>query len=504
MARAAHIARQIAAALDAVHAMGIVHRDVKPRNVMLVHGKEDVAKLIDFGLAKVPVDRVVAYQSMRPPAGYIPDGGPVARPPRRPRLDSLQDSKPRLTGVGMIVGTVAYLAPEAALGMDAVDARADLYALGLILYQMIAGRHPFDADNDAALFAQQRFTPPPPFAERAPGVLVPRALEAVVMRLLEKDPGARYPTGAAVVEALDATGVVGSGREPSPTVNEARPPRGPGAPASVPAPRSYAPVLVGAGSVAFGVLAALLFNGSSAGPRIDAAPRPTPTSAPAAVLPSAAVVAAKVAAPPPVTPSPASAARSASEPPGAGLATTAAVVAPDGDDAQNQRTLLQRSLRVRDWNGGEAVFLDLVEHEPAVFRSPEMAAAARDLAVALDREGKGDRLFDALTTRLDTAGLDVLYELVATKGKAGAALRAATVLRRHAVLARATPEMRIAFQLREASCVDKLGLLDRAASEGDGRALVVLQTQGSACFKKHNHAVQEAMTALRARLHRGQ
>ncbi len=180
------------------------------------------------------------------------------------------------------------------------------------------------------------------------------------------------------------------------------------------------------------------------------------------------------------------------------------MVAPDGDDAQNQRTLLLRALRVRDWNGGEAAFLDLVEHEPAVFRSPEMAAAARDLAVALDREGKGDRIVEALTSRLDTAGLDVLYDLVATTGRAGAALRAATVLRRRAVLARATPELRIAFQLREASCVDKLGLLDRAAAQGDGRALVVLQTQGTACFKKHNRALLEAMTTLRSRLNRGQ
>jgi hypothetical protein len=78
------------------------------------------------------------------------------------------------------------------------------------------------------------------------------------------------------------------------------------------------------------------------------------------------------------------------------------------------------------------------------------------------------------------------------------------VLRQKDVIARGTPEMRIAFALREASCVDKLGLLDRAAAEGDGRALVVLQTQGVACFRKNNRAVQEAMAALRARLHRGQ
>jgi eukaryotic-like serine/threonine-protein kinase len=145
-----------------------------------------------------------------------------------------------------------------------------------------------------------------------------------------------------------------------------------------------------------------------------------------------------------------------------------------------------------------------VAHDPSVFHEPGMALAARDLAVALDREGKGDRLFDALTNRLGSDGLDVLYDLVATKGRAGAAVRAGTVLHQKDVLARATPEMRVAFALREASCVDKLGLLDRAAAEGDGRALVVLQTQGVACFKKNNRAVQEAMTALRARLHRGQ
>ncbi len=124
--------------------------------------------------------------------------------------------------------------------------------------------------------------------------------------------------------------------------------------------------------------------------------------------------------------------------------------------------------------------------------------------MALDRIGQSDRAFDALVGRLGSDGLDVLYDLVSTKGRASAAVRAATLLRRKGVLARATEEMRIAFQLREASCVDKLGLLGRAAQEGDGRTLVVLQTQGVACFKKHNHAVQEAMAALRSRLSRGQ
>ncbi len=159
---------------------------------------------------------------------------------------------------------------------------------------------------------------------------------------------------------------------------------------------------------------------------------------------------------------------------------------------------------MRDWNGGEAAFLALAERDPAAFRAPDLALAARDLAVALDREGKGDRIFEALTARLGPAGLDVLYDLVATKGRAGAATRAATVLRRADVIARATPEMRVAFALREASCVDKLALFDRAVAEGDGRALVVLQTQGVACFKKNNRAVLTAEQALRSRLNRGQ
>ncbi len=183
-ARAVHIARQIASALAAAHAMGIVHRDVKPSNVMLVEGQRDFVKLIDFGLAKVPLDQVVGRQA-RPP-------GEATAPP------------PRITGVGAMFGTFAYLAPEAAMGMDMVDARSDLYALGVILYQMLAGRHPFDATESAALFAQHRFQAPPPLHEAAPSADVPPDLAALVMRLLAKDPEARYAGSVEVIQALDA------------------------------------------------------------------------------------------------------------------------------------------------------------------------------------------------------------------------------------------------------------------------------------------------------------
>ena len=103
----------------------------------------------------------------------------------------------------MVVGTVAYLAPEAAFGMDGVDARSDLYALGLVLYLMLAGRPPWDSVDDAALFAHQRFTPPPPFAAPTPE----RDLAALWSPLLDNlNPNSivarhalRYPLALAVV-----------------------------------------------------------------------------------------------------------------------------------------------------------------------------------------------------------------------------------------------------------------------------------------------------------------
>jgi eukaryotic-like serine/threonine-protein kinase len=175
--RAARIARELAVALLAAHDMQIVHRDVKPLNVMLLAGHEARVQLIDFGLAKVPVEHLSVAN---------------------------EDARRSLTQAGVVFGTVAYMAPETALGMRALDKRADLYALGVILYEMLAGKHPFTATEPTALFAQQRNAVPPPIAERAPGVVVPPAIERVVHKLLEKDPSARFPGARSVIAALDA------------------------------------------------------------------------------------------------------------------------------------------------------------------------------------------------------------------------------------------------------------------------------------------------------------
>ncbi|WP_438025838.1 protein kinase domain-containing protein [Sorangium sp. So ce233] len=192
--RAVLIARQLAAALDATHAMNIVHRDLKPRNVMVVEPQGDLVKLIDFGLAKVSVDEL-RRSAASPESVRAPESLPA-----------------RLTTAGVIFGTIAYLAPESALGMDFVDGRSDLYALGLIFYEMLAGKHPFLAKDPVELFNQQRSAPVPAIAEHSPGVVVPPAIEAIVRRLLEKQPRARFETAAELLAALDqacaASGIV--------------------------------------------------------------------------------------------------------------------------------------------------------------------------------------------------------------------------------------------------------------------------------------------------------
>jgi serine/threonine-protein kinase len=151
------VARQISEALSAAHAAGIVHRDLKPDNVMLVArpGEPDLVKVLDFGIAKL--GSVEAGSSSRVP----------------------------LTRMGSVFGTPEYMAPEQAAGGE-VDQRADLYALGILLYRLLAGREPFVDDDVAKVLMQQVTQAPPPL----PLALHPE-IRALVRDLLEKDPQKR-------------------------------------------------------------------------------------------------------------------------------------------------------------------------------------------------------------------------------------------------------------------------------------------------------------------------
>ncbi len=179
--RALGIVRQMLRALDHAHAAGVIHRDLKPDNIMLVErdGHHDVVKILDFGIAKVTE----------------PLSGQQA-----------------LTQAGVIFGTPEYLSPEQALG-EMVDGRADLYAAGVILYEMLVGRRPFESDDKVRIISMHLSHAPPRMRDVNPTVDVPPPLEQAVLQALEKHREYRFASATAFLQALDdaeASGDVGA------------------------------------------------------------------------------------------------------------------------------------------------------------------------------------------------------------------------------------------------------------------------------------------------------
>src|SRR5947199_2297073 len=165
--RAIIIAHDVALGLGAAHRRGIVHRDVKPQNVLV--GRDGSIKLTDFGIASV-------YKDI---------------------------NAERLTTTGMTLGTVQYYAPEQAQG-EIVSPAADVYALGIVMYEMLTGRTPFDGDTPVAVAMQHiQDLPAPPTLFNSN---IPPALEVIILRCLEKEPERRYRDGSTLARALELLG----------------------------------------------------------------------------------------------------------------------------------------------------------------------------------------------------------------------------------------------------------------------------------------------------------
>jgi serine/threonine-protein kinase len=169
VARAQNFMWQALQGLAACHAAGVLHRDLKPGNLMLepAWGGIERVVLIDFGFAAL-------------------------------------EGSAGITRQGFVVGSLSYIAPERLRGEDTVDARADLYSLGIVFYELVTGRCPFVADDDAAMIGKHLDEAPAPPSQVAPDAGIPPAIEAVILRALAKRPADRAATAEAMADELRA------------------------------------------------------------------------------------------------------------------------------------------------------------------------------------------------------------------------------------------------------------------------------------------------------------
>jgi serine/threonine-protein kinase len=468
--RAGRIARQIAAALGAAHRHGIVHRDLKPTNVMLVEDTEDFVKLIDFGFARVPVEEL-------------------------PRVAQDVDSPDwQASEAGVVFGTVSYLAPEAALGMKNVTELSDLYALGILIYEMLAGMHPFDLKLPSnELFAQHRYGALPAIAERNPDVSVPEKLEAVVRRLLEKDPENRFADASETIGALDDALESEPGYHAQANPDSIRPsryeiPESEAAPERVSrggvgserrpsaAQASNRRRLLGFGLIGLGLIAFVVLRLTASS---DERPAPAASEAPIVV------------APPPASVAPVKKKEPFEERYRRESMTELITLAEKGDPSHAADALIA-----------------LVELDSKALEDPRVQKAAVQVAMRLPPEHeKTHTVFYSLGHKSGPPGLDVLYRVLDQEPDSQQAKRAQSILALAGVADRASPALRVTWELRRAACRNKRQLFERAGKEGDERTLQLLEPLqsrtcqpklGECCFGR-NLQLDRAVAALQER-----
>jgi serine/threonine protein kinase len=523
LGRALRIVRQIASALARAHALGIVHRDLKPENVMLVtrEGDPDFVKVLDFGIAKVPV-------------------GALSGEGKQPGQ--------ALTQLGMVYGTPEYMAPEQALGQD-VDARADLYSLGVMAFEMLTGNRPFEHESKVTLLGMHVTAPIPSLAERAPEANVPAEVEAIVTRMLQKEATARFADAKELVDALDTASVALAARgriaEPLPSSGLGGPrlsmadaaasgPRSALAlsPTHMAQPATALPSLAGASFrlqnmppwmtprrlvIAGGAFASLVLVGVIALVASGAGQGVSPAA-------SGSVSASASAGPPPPPPDPA--------------VDEVVVAAQAKIDKGDFATAIDELTAVEKRGPDRADVHALLERAYTGVRNPEGAMREAGLWLAADSNASADLklqedvrnaallpdaqddAFALLEAHMGMRGVDILYDIAwGTSGRLypQAASRAKRALDQQAVRGRASPALATLLAFRDAkTCDQKHDLLDDARTKGDARMIAILQpyqgTRGCGFLNRsdcwpcmhRDHLLQDAVQAITDRASRNQ
>jgi serine/threonine-protein kinase len=498
--RAMHVAKQIASALQRAHGLGIVHRDLKPENVMLVvrDDDHDFVKVLDFGIAKVPV----ADLAPKSTAGEA------------------------LTRAGMIYGTPEYMPPEQALGEE-VDKRADFYALGVILYEMLAQKRPFDDESKVKLLGKHINAPVPALPRE---LQIPAELEALVDKMLAKATSDRVQDAREVIDALDAItastspppAVVSGGFVPIPTSQPSLP--------SLPSLNAR-PVVTNP------TVLALDAHAKSLARDVTRILPPKVMIASAVVIGVAAFVAMG-----------AMVLKESGPSVGASSSSLAPSASADKHDPRFDREIkkAQNEIAAMQWDQASAHARALQTEDPTrpePYRIAFQADAAKgDVKLALgdasawlsvdptaqtdsqlrelvktaaqshENEGAAFALLES--GKMGPQGADFLYDLAYGASASGATqAHARHALAHEDATKRASTELRIALDLRNAKdCEAKKSMLDRAATEGDARALTIMETFSgkngcgflgmrdcNACMHKDD-ALARATEKLRARI----